>query len=134
MKRLHKMLLVAFGVAFAGIQAQPHAQAQDTDLPKDRPTAAGHDIEGDDECGSAPLPKTKPRLDIAPSEREAEAERMAQVKLIQKQSQDLRAAQVAAGHPPHPLMGKGTRPFVWADGQTYNPVSDRNRMPLPVRR
>jgi hypothetical protein len=77
---------------------------------------------------------TGERMDVAPTDREQELARMEQVKAIQHQTQQQRAEMVGAGYPPHPQMGRQTRPYVWSDGQARMPMSNRNTLPLPLKR
>jgi hypothetical protein len=98
-------------------------------LPRDdAATPAGPDPDGEDSTG------TGERMDVAPSDREQELARMDQVKRIQAQTQNLRADLVGAGHVLNPQMGRQTRPYVWSDGQVRMPFSNRNALPLPLKR
>jgi hypothetical protein len=102
-------------------------------LPKYTPTPAGHDPEGDDSTGSAPLPKQREHLDITPSGRQLELDRLEQVKAIQRQTQERAQAFVDAGFKA-PNAGRKVSEFIWRDGKSYQASTDRNRLPLPVQR
>jgi hypothetical protein len=104
-----------------------------TDLPKDRPTPAGHDPEGDDCTGSAPLAKKRPHMDVMPPDRQLELDRLEQVKAVQRQTQARAQAFADAGYRP-PNAGQKPSQFIWRDGKSYQASTDRNRLPLPVQR
>ena len=91
---------------------------------------SGADPDGPDETGVEP--KNKHR-DVAPSDREAEIARIDQVRRIQSQTTARAQAAVDAGYRP-PNMGQRPSQFIWNDGKMYTAPSDRNKLPLPIKR